>query len=410
MTRRSILIVAPFLPWPADFGGASRVYHLLRELAREHEVMLLSPATSYEWPAGDELGKICDVTMVPAAWTPRYPAGRRKRIAQLRAIAGGHAYLERSARHPQVQAAIDRLFLTRKIDLVQFEFSQMGIYHTPRPCPTVVDVHNVEHLLLQRVARTSPSGTKRAFNLLEYRRVRSLERRAWRAATLCVATSADDAARVEALSGVPALVVPNGVDTGFYDRIERCATTPRIVFTGAMRHAPNADGARWYLDRVHPLVQQQIPEIEFAIVGADPPSDLLARRTAGIDVTGHVTDVRPWLARASVAIVPLRAGGGTRLKILEALAAGVPVVSTSIGAEGLDLQPESDILLADTPEAFAAEIVRLLRLPDLAGRLAERGRTTARERFDWRLVSQRLVAAHQQAIVRFEGDTEPEGR
>jgi glycosyltransferase involved in cell wall biosynthesis len=181
----------------------------------------------------------------------------------------------------------------------------------------------------------------------------------------------------------------------------RRAADPRVVFTGAMRHAPNADGARWYLDHVHPMVAERIPSLRVAIVGADPPPDLRARQSAGVEVTGRVDDIRPWLANASVAIVPLLSGGGTRLKILEAMAAGIPVVSTTVGAEGLDLADGSDLLIADSPRAFADAILRVLYDSSLAESLSERGRVTVLARFDWRVVVERLISAHDEAIQRF---------
>lgn len=400
MSRRGVLVVAPFLPLPADFGGALRVYHLVRQLSREHDVLFLAPATREEWRHAQALADICDVTVIPANWTPRRPADARKRLRQIAALAHGRSFLEHSARDTRVQAAIDRLFLTRRIDLVQFEFSQMGVYTTPRPCPRVVDVHNIEHALLQRVAATSLSASRRMFNLLESRRVRALERRVFSSATLCMATSDVDARAIEALGG-RARVVPNGVDIDRFAGVARRPDGPLVLFTGAMRHAPNADGTRWYIDRVHPLVRAALPDARVAIVGADPPPDLVARASSDVLVTGWVADILPWLGRAALAIAPLHAGGGTRLKIIEALAAGVPVVSTSVGAEGLDLSPGSDILLADTPEAFAAAVLRLLHDRDLAASLACRGRAIARGRFAWQAVAQRLIAAHDEAIEQF---------
>lgn len=399
-SRRSVLVVAPFLPWPADFGGALRTYHLIRELAKTNDVMLHAPATSDEWPAARELSQLCDVTIVPAKWTARHPAGRRKRADQLASLARGRSMLEHVGRDPRTQAILDRLFLTRHIDLVQYEFSQTGLYTLPRPCPTIVDAHNIEHTLLQRVSQTSPLDIKRAYNLLEYRRMRALERRAWSRATICVATSALDADVIAAETGAPSYVVPNGVDCAAFDVSRDPTDPPLVLFTGAMRHAPNADAARWYLNEIHPRVTSR-HTIELAIVGVDPPSDLLSRSRNEVRVTGAVDDVRPWLAHASVAIVPLLAGGGTRLKILEALAAGVPVVSTTIGAEGLQLTHESDILLADTPAEFAGAILRVLSEPGLAEHLSSQGKERVRNQFDWSVVGESLLAAHAAAYERF---------
>src|SRR4051812_34140446 len=161
--RLGVLIVAPYLPWPVDFGGAARIYNLVRQLARQHDVVVVAPLAGDERDALTALGKICDVTAVPAAWSARQAAGRRKRVQQLRSLAGRQSFQVRASFSPQMQAAIERLFLTRRIDVVQHEFPQMALYQTPRPCPTVLDAHNVEYELLRRVAGSSASLGQRIF-------------------------------------------------------------------------------------------------------------------------------------------------------------------------------------------------------------------------------------------------------
>jgi glycosyltransferase involved in cell wall biosynthesis len=397
---RSVLIVAPFLPWPVDFGGAARVFHLTRELARVHEVMLIAPARDDEFDALLALGAICDVTAVPARGTAREPAGARKRLLQARSLAGRRSFQELFARSDAFQAALEQLFRTRRIDLVQYEFPQMARYRPPRPRPTVCDAHNVEHELLRRVAATTPSLFQRVFNLAESQKVRLSERAAWQRSTACVTTSERDAAVVRAATDTPVVVVPNGVDVASFTTGHRAPHRHHAIFTGAMRHAPNADGAHWYVTQVQPLVARALPGASLAIVGADPPPSVSALRADDVQVTGRVDDVRPYLAQASVAVVPLRAGSGTRLKILEAFAAGVPVVSTSLGAEGLDVQHETQLLLADDAAAFAAAVTRLMRDRSLAEKLAANARALAAG-YDWARIAPRLVAAHDLAIERF---------
>jgi glycosyltransferase involved in cell wall biosynthesis len=400
---RCVLIVAPWLPWPADFGGAARVYHLARGLAAQHEIMLLAPGGPDEHDALRALGEWCDVTVVPAHWTARQPAGRSKRLRQVRSLSGKRSFLEAMTWDPRFQAALDRLLATRRIDLVQFEFPQMALFRPPRPVPTVLDAHNIEHELLERVAAGTSSLGQGVFNRAEAQKVRVLERDLWRDATVCVATSQRDACTIERASGTPTRVVPNGVDIDFLGAFPRQPRSGALVFTGAMRHAPNADGARWFVEQVLPLLQRQRPDVSLAIVGADPPPSVVAlAESDGVQVTGGVADVRPWLAAASVAVVPLRAGGGTRLKILEAFAASVPVVSTTLGAEGLGVRDSEQLLLADTPREFAAAVARVLSDGSLAARLATNGGTLAATSYDWTRIVPQLVAAHDLALERFQ--------
>lgn len=399
---RSILVIAPYLPFPATFGGALRIFHLVRGLAAQHQVILLAPGSDDAYAAAWELRDMCDVTLVPARSTAREPAGRRKRVHQAQSIVSGRSFLEHSSYNPQFQAVLDRIFMTRSIDLVQLEFPESTLYHLPRPVPTIFDAHNVEHDLLRRVAHASDSSAQRTFNLLEARKLQRIEVAAWNGATRCVATSQRDARLIGKLSSTPVDVVPNGVDLDAFARVRSMTpTSRRVVFVGAMRHQPNADGARWYVQQVHPLVQQHISDASMAIVGADPPVAVRDLAGASVDVTGEVDDVRPYLGAAQVVIAPLWSGGGTRLKILEAFAAGRPVVSTTLGVEGIDALHGEHLLLADTPDAFSRAVVQLLTDPTLAASLAAAGRALVERQYGWDQVARQLIETHNRAIEAF---------
>jgi glycosyltransferase involved in cell wall biosynthesis len=397
----SILIIAPFLPWPADFGGALRVYHLLRGLSERHAVTLLAPATAAEFDASRELGQLCDVVTVPATTTARHPAGARKRVRQVRAQLGPRSFAELSGYNPQLEAAIATIFLSRRIDLVQYEFPAAALHRLPEPRPTIFDAHNVEYELLERVARAGVSLPRQVFNATEAAKVRRLEERLWRAATLAVATSERDAVTIGAVTGNVVPVVPNGVDPALFD-IVRVPEAGHIVFIGAMRHQPNADAAVWFAREILPLVRAREADVRFTIVGADPPPAVRALAGDGITVTGYVNDVWPYLATAALAVVPLRSGGGTRLKILEAFAAGVPVVSTTLGAEGLEVVSGEHLLLADTPDELAAGALLVLRERTFAQRLAAAAYALTLERYSWERIVPLLEDAHTLALGRFE--------
>lgn len=396
---RHIVVVTPWLPLPADFGGALRAAHLVRELARHHAVTVLCPARDDELQHAIELGAICDVVTVPSRWTPRHPAGAGKRVQQIRSIGSRTSFLERSTWSAQLQRVLDRLFLTSTVDVVLYESTRMALFRPPTPCATVVDAYDVEAELLRRVARTTSSDVERALKLAEAYKVEQLERRLWRMSDMCIATSDRDARAIEAVSGAPTRVVPNGVDTAAFTRPEGWTGRRDIVFTGVMRHQPNSDAARWFLDDIHPLISQRTPHARVVFAGADPPDWLRQRANDDILVTGRVDDIRPWLWSAAVAIVPLRSGGGTRLKILEALAADVPVVSTSLGAEGID-GIESCTILADDNVAFADAVVEVLNDATLVGRLREHARQLV-QHYDWCIIGQSLGTALDEAIERF---------
>ncbi|CCF84293.1 glycosyltransferase family 4 protein [Nitrolancea hollandica] len=392
-----ILFVTPYLPAPPDFGGASRMYHLIRETGRLHAVTTLSLIAPGDDPRVAEaaLGRVVAVT-VPL--TARMAAAPAKRLVQLRSLASPQSFQRRFYWYAAMQQVLDRLIASESFDVVQFEFSQMGAYRVPPGVPSILDIHNIEHDVLRRIA-ASGSPARRLFNQIEYRKYRREEIDAWRRMRGCVATSSGDAGIVSRATKRPVEVVPNGVDLDAFSRLPLDGADPgALVFVGAMRYRPNADAARYFVEEILPRLQLTIPGVELAIVGADPPPDVVALgEMPGVRVTGTVPDVRPWMRNAGVVVVPLLSGGGTRLKILEAFAMGRPVVSTSIGAAGIEARDGEHLLLADRPEAFARAVTRLATEPGLRERLVERAYALVRDRYQWSSAAERLEVAYYAA-------------
>jgi glycosyltransferase involved in cell wall biosynthesis len=205
---------------------------------------------------------------------------------------------------------------------------------------------------------------------------------------------------VRDVTGDECLVVPNGVDDQFFQRSPLSEAEPMsIVFTGAMRYQPNADAAVYFVRRVWPLIRDLVSPATFTIVGADPPEEVvrLGERSA-VGVTGSVEDVRPWLRSASAVVVPLLSGGGTRLKILEAFASGRPVVSTSVGASGLDVVDDKHLLIADRPTDIAQSLVSLLRDRSKAQALTENAYQLMQANYRWSTIVDRLYARYQELL------------
>ncbi len=399
---RTILVVAPYLPLPANFGGAIRIYQLVKALSATNSVILLAPFRGDAFDEIVQLGQICDVTAVPVSATVREPASRRKRMAQFRSLAGSRPSIVRTSSSMKFQAVMDRLFQTRFIDLVQYEFPQMSIFRPSVPVPSIIDAHNIEYRLLQSMVTSSHSGLRTWFNAIEFARMRQFERQSWRQSTLNIATSTNDAGVIELATGQEVPVVPNGVDANALSKVAAVRQTPNsILFTGAMRHGPNAEGAIWFAREVLPLIKQQIPAATFTVAGADPPPAVKALTANGVKVTGTVEDIHQYLGKTQLTVVPLHAGSGTRLKILEAFAARRPVVSTSLGAEGLDVVDGNHLLIANSAREFALAVTHLLEHPAQADALAAAGQKLARERYDWTLIASELEKAQTIAMTRF---------
>jgi glycosyltransferase involved in cell wall biosynthesis len=327
--------------------------------------------------------------------------------ALARNVVSGLPYAVARYRSPAQAAAIRRLCTERDIDLVVCDFLAPSInVPSDLPVPTVLFQHNLEADIWERHAQVARHPVTRAYLREQWRRMIRFERRETRRYDLVIAVSDADRDAMIAKYGVARIsAVPTGVDNDFFRPSGQVERRPReIVFTGSMDWMPNGDGIRWFVEAVWPRIRERVPDATLSVVGRNPPAALVAdlREGAnGIEVTGTVPDIRPYLERAAVVVVPLRVGGGTRLKIFEAMAMERPIVSTTIGAEGLPLEPGRDIVIADAAEDFAEQTVRLLEDPTASARIAHAGAARVRAQFGWPEAAARfgrlcedVVAAH----------------
>jgi glycosyltransferase involved in cell wall biosynthesis len=263
----------------------------------------------------------------------------------------------------------------------------------------VFDDHNCEYLLQKRAFLTDLAAPARwpgaAYSFVQWRRLRRYEALVCRRADRVLAVSEADAAALQALvPGLQATVVPNGIDAQAYSNFQP-PTSNTLVFTGTMDFRPNVDAVLWFARHVLPRVRADVPDVRLFVVGQRPHRRLdVLRRDRAVVLTGWVEDVRPYIAQAAVCVAPLRIGGGTRLKLLEAMAMGRPVVATRLGAEGYPLTDGRELLLADTPADFAARVVALLRCPERGAALGRAARAFVEERYDWQVIVPRLEAAY----------------
>jgi glycosyltransferase involved in cell wall biosynthesis len=266
-------------------------------------------------------------------------------------------------------------------DIVTAEFSKMGYLRLPATVRTVLDEHNTEYDILRRTFK-SEHGIRKLYAYLNYLKLRREERAMWRAFDGCAVTSErDERLLLQDSPGSETSVVPNAVDTDYFAPMGD-GDPMTIAFFGANHYFPNIDGIQYFMREIMPLVKRRHPGARLLIIGYSPEA---LYSWAGDDVilTGIVDDIRDYLARANVIIAPLRIGGGTRFKILEAMAMGKAVVSTTIGAEGLAVTHGQDVLLADTPEDFASQVNRLLDDQALSRRIGQAGRQLVERRYDW---------------------------
>ena len=309
-------------------------------------------------------------------------------------------------RSPEMRDAIRDLVRGEAIDLIVCDFLAPAVnLPDDLPVPTVLFQHNVEARIWERHAEVATHPLRRQYFEAQWLRMQAFERAQCRRVDHVVAVSADDLAYFHDEYGVQSVsAVATGVDTDFFRPAAADGADPNsIVFTGSMDWMPNEDAVRWFTGEILPRIRDEMPNARLEIVGRNPTADVqaLAEQTDVVQVTGTVADVRPYLERAAVVVVPLRIGGGTRLKIFEAMAMEKAIVSTTIGAEGLPIVDGKHLLLADTVDGFASSVVRLMRETTLARQIGAQANRLVRSRFGWKGVAAEFIGMLQGVHARF---------
>jgi glycosyltransferase involved in cell wall biosynthesis len=405
--RLDLLFLSPFPPSPPTFGAQRRVQGLMSALARRHEITAVAVVTTdYDAQVADRaMREYCDqVVLVPArAWD-----GPVKRLMQLRSLFAPESFVRSLYDLPALRKAVDGLLSGRRYDVVTVELpflARARLARAPRgerPPRLVLDEHNLEFDLARQQARNEMGPARRVYNAINWRKIRREETEIWSRFDGVAFCSEADRSRAHAL--VPSMrsaLVPNAVDVEYFRR--RPSDPPgdgrTVMFFGALNYFPNEDGVLYFLREVWPLIEASHPEARLKIVGQQPTPEIAARRSPRIEVAGTVEDLRPHLAAAAVSIVPLRIGGGTRFKILESMAMERPVVSTTLGAEGIEAEPGRHLLLGDDAKAFAAAVGRILDDPQLGARLGKEGRALVEQSYSWDAAAQALEAFYREILA-----------
>lgn len=360
-----ILALALGVPFPPIGGGLTRTFHLLRALAADHEVTLA--AFTYGEPHDDPPYPL-RIETVPWQWSDVYcrmtgPDPAAAAEAARRLTFDDPDPWCASAMRPEGMEAVLRAYVqTAPPDLVLLEGTPLARFLPvfPPDLPCVLDFFDIHSVMAGRALDTSAAGDRPAA-AREAERTLAFERAAARRAAACLAVSEPDAVAARTLLGAADVhLVPNGVDTSFFVPSHGQDGQGQLLFTGRMSYEPNVDAACYFAAEILPLVRRRCPHARFHIVGAAPPLRVSALASESVVVHGHVPDIRPYFAAADVVVVPIRSGGGTRLKVLEAAASGKAIVSTPLGVEGLAFTAGRDLIVADTPAPFAAAVVGLL--------------------------------------------------
>jgi polysaccharide biosynthesis protein PslH len=380
-----VLVIDEWLPWPLENGKKIRTYNLVARLARKHEILYMGYVRLPEEKDKIEALERVGIRAIPVndvripKWSLRFY------LEVIRNLFSNEPFS--SAYHIK-DAFINKLLKSVEVerpDLVHCEWTNLApLLRHLESIPKVISAHNVESDIWRRLEKTSLNPFKRLIAKQQAQRIERMEREWYPKVERCIAVSANDQEVIESY-GAKVGLVENGVDIEHYQKMATEEETGRLVYTASFETFSNQDAVDFFIKDIFLLLKADNPEMDFWIVGKDPPKRFFdySARDKRVHVTGTVPDVREYIAKSSICVIPLRIGGGSRLKILEALAMKKAVVSTSVGAEGLRVRDGKHILIADEPGDFAAKVLSLIKDPCTRRSLGVAGYELVRSTYDW---------------------------
>ena len=389
-----ILWIARTCPYPANDGEKIRVFNLLKNLSHHEITLVFRVMRENELEHLSELKKYCQ--HVEYAHIPSPTSNLTRFRWCLPFIFSKYPVSLCTAFFPEIAQILRRLCSENTYDIIQVEHSALTIYldklsFLNNPLK-IVSMHNIDYIRNERIYRNQRFNINKIFNYINQRKYKDWEIGSLNSYDRIITVSdIDRKMLLEENRALPVHIIPNGVDIERYHAVKENIDSHVLLFVASMDTDANNDAAIYFLKSIFPLVKKKCPEARIYLVGRRPGSQLSAHHNNDdIIVTGEVPDVMPYYAKATVTVVPLRSGGGTRLKILEAMAMGSPVVATTIGCEGLNAENNRHLLIADDPEDFSACILKLLDDKLTRNRLVSQSRRLVEAQYDWRIIA----AAH----------------
>jgi glycosyltransferase involved in cell wall biosynthesis len=395
-----ILFVTTRIPYPPWEGHQIRTYNLLKRVCEEHEVKLVSFVRSDEDPEhAEHLRTICksvDLIKIPA------DQSKAKLLSTiLSGVVTKTPFVVRKYSAPEMEQKLKEVIEQDSPDLIHFDMLPLAQYlPLCGDIPTILNDHNVESLLVERRAEATSSIPQKVFFSNQAPKLEEFEKYATQNATEILACSQDDAEILSHMgNGKGIHVVANGVDIEQFIPSDNAQVDHnKIIFVGGMGWFPNKDGMNFFIKEAMPLISEQNPNTSLTVVGKSDGLEIPDQLRDKVSATGFVDDFRPLVHEAAVYILPLRVGSGTRLKLLEAMAMGKAIVSTTIGAEGVVLEDGENILIADTPQEIAGAVLKLMRNEPLRERLGKAAHEQAKNLYDWRILGNKMLAVYDSVL------------
>jgi sugar transferase (PEP-CTERM/EpsH1 system associated) len=397
-----ILFITFGLPYPPDSGVRIHDFYLIKNVSQHHSVLLLSLITSPQQVKYiEQIGKYCDFVDFVVV-KPRSIKEHASAIVQ--SLLSGRPLATHPFFYEEMVSKIREVVTNWNVDIVQIEHSFLAPYVEAIPagnkCKKILSFHNLGMNQYKRMLHLKTGIKEKLLFVLKWLLMLRWEARYAEKFDHCLVVSPLEGQLLQSTN--PKLrisVIENGVDTELYQPLEYTSKDSNLLFVGVMGYPPNVDAVLYFCDSIMPLMQRQIPGVRLIVVGHEPTQEIhkLAERK-NVVVTGYVEDIIPYYQQSQATIVPLRGGGGTRLKILESMALGRPVVSTSLGCEGLNVIDKENIMIVNTPAEFAERVVQLLKDRKLREKISHNARRLVETHYDWSKISQKLMKVYDDIV------------
>lgn len=382
----NILILSPFSPYPLNQGGKIRIYKIIKNLSRSNSITLAAIVDNKLQSEPGPLQQLCKeiifVERPPKLWRDRFDF-----------VFGKDPYNYVRYFSVDMKRELARLIKLKSFDIIQIEFTMMWQYADIfNGIPIVLDTHNIENKIVRQVKNTYRNPLRKFMYVIEERRLRNKEEQAWRECCLCFTVSDKERNFISSYLGNSNKVftIPNGVDLEWFKFYPKTNMGKQLLFLGSMDYRPNLDSALYFLEEIFPLIQSKIKDVKLDIVGRELWRIQNHSSIKGVEYHENIPDVLPYFRKADVLVVPLRYGAGTRIKILEAIAAGIPVVTTSKGCEGVEVTNGEHLLVADSPEEFASAVQRVIEDDNLRNSITQNARELVERNYSWEMLVEEM--------------------
>jgi len=397
-----ILIVSNTIPYPPDSGERIRIYNIIKYLSQAHEVSLIVLVEEhYKEQFISKLKKYCsrvDTIFLRAHSKLAHMPG------VIRCLISGEPLDNKFVFVEEMKKKIQKLTHSESFDIVQIEHSIMAPYikaiSMDNNSKKVLTFHNIASVQYRRIFNTEKTISKKMRPFINWILMERWEAKFAKNFDLCVTMSDHEKRILESKNPkLKVAVIPNGVDVENLQPLRVNLATNNLLYIGKMDYQPNIDAVLYFIQKIFPFIKMQIKDVKFVIVGSNPAKEIKQlERNKDIIVTGYVNNVRPFYEQSTVSVVPLRAGGGTRLKILESMAFTRPVISTSIGCEGLDVCHNENIIISDKPEEFAGKTIELLQNTNLREKISKNARTLVEHNYSWKSIAKKQIQLYEKLI------------